>query len=560
MDEKRENLDELWAQMRDCNARGDLETGLAQAQAILRLTPDDALALEYAAMFCFNSRRYEEADGYQMRLLAMQPQRADIWLNNAYANRRLEHYALAEERYRLVLSMEPDNYEAWFGVGKTCHFQQNYEGACAALERATALKPDSIEAWQDLVLNRLYVLGAVEAGARDSFSLGDILTRQAVKVPKPAATLKQKLHIGLVSSDLRNHPVGMFAEGLLLSDAARGFLWTAYANSTVFDKQSEKLRPAFEAWHQVKDWCDEKLIGQIREDGIDILIDLNGYTAGHRLGVFAAQAAPVQASWLGYFATTGIPAMQAIIADGYCVPESEEHLYRERVYRMPHTRLCMAPREEDVEVGSLPALERGYITFGCFQNLTKINDRVLHIWGLIAQALPSAHWRFHTGRLKEGTDDQKIFLKKLLDLGFSEERLHFHGASSYRDYLQAHREVDIVLDTFPFPGGTTTVDALWMGVPTLTMVFEGMLSRQGQQLLSAAGLEDWVCFDWNAYLGKAFYWASADHWPQLNELRLGLREKVAASPVFDTETFARDWCALIGQIWHDFTGQDMPQA
>ncbi len=548
---KPDHADAHWNLVLALNDAGRNAEGLQAAKAFLALKPNDANGLEYAAMLAFNGQNFAEADTFQTALLAQQPERADIWLSNAWARRRLKRYAPAEASYLKALALDGQNYDAWYGLAKMRHFQQKYEEACEALARAVALRPDSIEAQSDLVLNRLYILGQAEQGAAESFRLGDLYAAQADNVRVYEIRPKDRLHIGLVSSDLRHHPVGMFAQGLLCSEAAKQFDWTAYANSPVFDKLSETIRPAFQAWHKIDDWSDEQVMAQIASDGIDILIDLNGHTAGHRMGVFAAQAAPVQAAWLGYFATTGLPTMQALIADGYCVPEGEEKLYREKVYRLPHTRLNMRVPELDIAVNELPALSNGYITFGCFQNLTKLNDNVLKTWAVVAKKYPSAHWRFQTARLTEGSDEQVAFKQKLLDLGFSDGVLHFHGMSGYEDYLAAHHEVDMVLDSFPFPGGTTTVDALWMGVPTLTLALEGMLSRQGQQLLSAAGLPDWVCSRLDEYLMKAFYWADSAHWAELDTLRQSLRAQVLVSPLYEAETFARDWCDTVKTIWQD---------
>ena len=548
---KPDHAEAHWNLVLTLNDAGLNVEGLQAAKAFLALKPNDVNGLEYAAMLAFNAQNFAEADMFQTALLAQQPQRADIWLSNAWARRRLKRYALAEVSYLKALALDEQNYDAWYGLAKMRHFQQKYEEACEALTRAVALRPDSIEAQSDLALNRLYILGQAEQGAAESFRLGDLYAAQAENVRVHEIRPKERLHIGLVSSDLRHHPVGMFAQGLLCSEATKQFDWTAYANSPIFDALSETIRPTFQAWHKIDDWSDEQVMAQIASDGIDILIDLNGHTAGHRMRVFAAQAAPVQAAWLGYFATTGLPNMQALIADGYCVPEGEEKLYREKVYRLPHTRLNMRVPELDLAVNKLPALENGYITFGCFQNLTKLNDNVLKTWAVVAKKYPSAHWRFQTARLTEGSDEQVAFKQKLLDLGFSDGVLHFHGMSGYEDYLAAHHEVDMVLDSFPFPGGTTTVDALWMGVPTLTLALEGMLSRQGQQLLSAAGLPDWVCSRLDEYLMKAFYWADSAHWAELDTLRQSLRAQVLASPLYEAETFARDWCNTVKTIWQD---------
>ncbi|PSJ80514.1 tetratricopeptide repeat protein [Neisseria iguanae] len=548
---KPDHADAHWNLVLALNDAGRNTEGLQAVKAFLALKPDDANGLEYAAMLAFNAQNFDEADTFQTALLAQQPERADVWLGNAWARRRLKRYAPAEMSYRKALALDGQNYDAWYGLAKMLHFQQKYEEACEALVRAVALRPDSIEAQSDLALNRLYILGQAKQGAEEGFRLGDLYAAQAGNVRVHEVKPKERLHIGLVSSDLRHHPVGMFAQGLLCSEAAKQFDWTAYANSPIFDELSETIRPTFQAWHKIDDWPDEQVLAQIASDGIDILIDLNGHTAGHRMGVFAAQAAPVQAAWLGYFATTGLPTMQALIADGYCVPEGEEKLYREKVYRLPHTRLNMCVPPIGIDVNGLPALNHGYITFGCFQNLTKLNHNVLKTWAAVAKKFPTAHWRFQTARLTAGSSEQITFRQKLLDLGFSDGVLHFHGMGGYEDYFAAYHEVDIVLDTFPFTGGTTTADALWMGVPTLTLTLEGMLSRQGQQLLSVAGLPDWVCTRLDEYLMKAFYWADSAHWPELNALRLSLRRQALQSPLYDAERFARDWCWTVKTIWQD---------
>lgn len=525
---------------------------LAATEEMLKLSPQDARALAYAGMLAFNRGDFARAVAHQQALLAQQPDNRQLWLDYAAANRRLKRYAEAERAYRRALSQSEEDADAWFGVAKMCHFQQKYQEACAALMQVLAREPERLDAQNDLVLNLLYLPEQAQAAADAAWRLGEMYVRRApVGRPSEKARPKRRLRIGLVSSDLRRHPVGMFAKGLLLSDVAGQFAWTAYANSAVFDEVSREIRPRFEAWHQIRDWSDAQVVGQIVSDGIDILIDLNGHTAGHRMGVFAAQAAPVQISWLGYFATTGLPTVQAVIADEYCVPTSEEKWFREKVYRLPHTRLCMTPPHDAPEVGALPALSNGHITFGCFQNLTKLNDTVLKTWALLARKMPQAHWRFQSARLAEGSDEQRAFAQKLRELGFSDGTLHFAGHSGMSDYLAAHRQIDVILDTFPFPGGTTTVDALWMGVPTLTFALPGMLGRQGEQFLRAAGLSDWVCRRWEDYLQRALYWGDTAHFDQLARLRSQLRAQAAAGPVFDTQRFGRDWADLVKRIWQD---------
>ena len=376
--------------------------------------------------------------------------------------------------------------------------------------------------------------------------------------PPPPRPQKQpeKLHIGIVSADLRDHPVGYFLSSLLKSHAAQRFTWSAYCNNPTpeLDTLAQQIHPQFRHWHHIKHWLDARVIEQIRSDGINILLDLSGLTHGHRIGIFAAQAAPVQINWLGYFGTTGLPTMQAIIADPYCVPPSESHWFSEKVYRLPHTRLCMDEPHEACAVSPLPALHNGYITFGTFQNVNKINDDVLSTWATIAQKLPDAHWRFQS----MSKQPENHLQTRLQAFGFDASKVHFTAATSMPDYFAAHQHIDLILDTFPYPGGTTTCQALYMGVPTISLTQAGMLARQGEQLLSAVGLREFVCTSTEDYVAKALFWANPSRLRTLNALRLGLREHVRHTPLFDYQRFGADWADVVQQIWYDTCSVSTP--
>jgi predicted O-linked N-acetylglucosamine transferase (SPINDLY family) len=298
-------------------------------------------------------------------------------------------------------------------------------------------------------------------------------------------------------------------------------------------------------------WTDERLAAQIRSDGVDILVDLSGRTAGNRLPVFAAKPAPVQVSWLGYFATTGMPQMDAILADPVCAPESEESLYVEQVVRLPHTRLCMSPPVAAPTPSTPPALKNGFITFGCYQTLPKINQSVLAAWAQILSACPNARLRLQAAQFS-GAQQQAQFTNRLRAAAIDVARVDLLGPVSRELYLGSYSEVDILLDTFPYPGGTTTAEALWMGVPTLTLALPGMLGRQGQCMLHNLNLQDWVTHSEAEYIAKAVAWGQggAEVCANLQTLRHQMRTRAAASPLFDAPRFASDWWAALQGLWH----------
>jgi predicted O-linked N-acetylglucosamine transferase (SPINDLY family) len=359
----------------------------------------------------------------------------------------------------------------------------------------------------------------------------------------------------LVSADLHQHPVGYFLRDVLLALASTAvssgdLRLLAYANDPTSDELTQSIRPVFEAWHTVDLWTDERLAAQIRSDGVDILVDLSGRTAGNRLPVFAAKPAPLQVSWLGYFASTGLPQMDAILADPVCVPEGEESLYVEQVVRLPHTRLCMSPPVAAPEPSVPPVLNNGFITFGCYQTLPKINAGVLAAWAHILTACPQARLRLQAPQFSDAGQLAR-FGERLHAAGIDAARVDLLPPVSRAQYLDSYSQVDILLDTFPYPGGTTTAEALWMGVPTLTLAMPGMLGRQGQAMLCNLGLHDWVTHSESDYVAQAVAWGQGGDQvaKRLQSLRQQVRSQAASSPLFDAPRFARDWWAAMQGLW-----------
>jgi predicted O-linked N-acetylglucosamine transferase (SPINDLY family) len=229
--------------------------------------------------------------------------------------------------------------------------------------------------------------------------------------------------------------------------------------------------------------------------------------------------------------------MDWLISDPTSIRPDEEGDYTERIWRLPATRLCFTPPEEAVDVSPRPARRDGSITFGSFQNLGKINDGVLALWSRVMHEMPDSRLRLQNTQLGEA-ETQALFRARLVQLGIEPGRVSLHGRSSRAAYLRAHAEVDIVLDTFPYPGGTTTCEALWMGVPTITLAGHSLLSRQGESLLTAAGVSEWIARTPDDYVAKAVELARDVN--RLAETRASLRGRVSASALFDAPRFARD--------------------
>jgi predicted O-linked N-acetylglucosamine transferase (SPINDLY family) len=460
----------------------------------------------------------------------------------------------AKASYQAALALEPGHLQANFNLAKWWQDAFDFEEASRAYQATLALEPLHADSLANLIFVQHYRYPPDEDAHQ-------ALLRRCAQVYPTAPEWPRRpdqaqvLRVGLVSADMRQHPVGYFLRDVLLALAstavASGELrLLAYANDPTSDELTESIRPVFEAWHTVDLWTDERLAAQIRSDGVDILVDLSGRTAGNRLPVFAAKPAPLQVSWLGYFASTGLPQMDAILADPVCVPEGEESLYVEQVVRLPHTRLCMSPPVGAPDPSAPPVLSNGFITFGCYQTLPKINPGVLAAWAHILAACPQARLRLQAQQFSDAGQLTR-FGERLRAAGIDAARVDLLPPVSRAQYLASYSQVDILLDTFPYPGGTTTAEALWMGVPTLTLAMPGMLGRQGQAMLCSLGLHDWVTQNEAEYMAQAVAWGQGGDQVavRLQSLRQQMRSQAVSSPLFDAQRFARDWWAAMQDLW-----------
>lgn len=372
-----------------------------------------------------------------------------------------------------------------------------------------------------------------------------------------APTDRAPLRVGLVSGDLRTHPVGFFMESLLAHLNTDRVELVAYTTNQWESELTTRIKPHFAAWHTIAGLSDEAAARKIHEDGIHILVDLAGHTGGNRLPVFAWKPAPVQVSWLGYFATTGVPGMDYLLADPVSVPDGHREHFTETVWHLPDTRLCFTPPAPSARLAPShpPALSNGFITFGCFQNLTKINDGVLAVWGKIFQALPQARLRLQSKHINCPVACEHL-QQRLAHVGITPEKVTLEGGVPREAYLAAHADVDIILDTFPYPGGATTCEALWMGVPTMTIAGGTLLARQGASLLACVGLEDWIASDEADYVARTIAYAADIN--RLVQLRSSLRSRLLASPLCDAPLFARNLEDAFRGMWDAYTTAEIP--
>ena len=521
--------------------------------ALLKSRPDYADGHCQLGLVCEAMGRLGESEGHFQRALVLDPacHTAHAGLGAVYRKQGL--YDAALQAYRQAQQIHPQDAQTLFGVGTVLQAMGDIGEAVAAYRQVLGLDPQHTLAASNLLFCQ-HFLADVDAAHRfaTAKTLGPVFARQTpVRLaPHPQPDPERPLRIGVVSADLRRHPVAYFLETVLAALSNMRSQWIAFSNTSQSDEWTARLRPFFAAWHPIEHLSDAAAAQCVVDEKIDILLDLSGHTAGNRLAVFAASCAPIQLSWLGYFSTTGLPAMDYVLADTHNVPETEAQWFTEKIWRLPQTRLCFSPPVRAPDVSAPPVLAGRPFTFGSFQELAKINNSVLKTWARILSALPYARLRVQSVRLGY-PDVMAAFAQHLRDAGLSDAQFQLFGPATRDNYLAAYADVDLVLDTFPYPGGTTTVEALWMGVPTLTLATPGMLGRQGAGLLANAGLPDWICSNTDTYVAQAVAWASpeGERRQQLSDLRAQLRPQLLASPLMDARQFAVDLDGALRGMW-----------
>lgn len=461
----------------------------------------------------------------RVRLLAPLDPRPVVNLANLFAS--AGHHAESRRLYAALLRQMPDHPV----VRRNAILSLEYDPAVSDAERLAQAK-----AWGDWAVMRA-------GGPR----------------PRPAGSSGEgrPLRVGYVSADVCQHTVGLFVKDVLTGhDKARAMPFV-YSAGTVHDWVSEEISRACEI-RRVAGLNDLELSQRIREDRIDVLVDLSGHTAGSRLAMFAHRPAAVQVSWLGYFATTGLDCMDAVLLDDWHAPPGAEAHFVESVARLAAGRWCYRPVPwAPPDVGSLPMLESGSVTFGSFNNTSKLNEAVLDVWSDVLKGVANSRLVIKWRTLADQELRREI-LGAFQTRGVDPERIELRGASFHADLLQEYADIDIALDPFPFTGGLTSCEALWMGVPVVTWPQSRVVSRQTFALLSAIGIPDLAAGDAADYVRIAADLAGDRG--RLAALRRSLRERMRTSPLMDVPAFTRELEARLIDLYRSKTVATSGQA
>lgn len=533
-------------------ASGRLGEAISAYDSAIAQKPDFQDAKITRASVLDDMGRFEESVVAYREVLGMAPDFCELRCDLAHVLSRQGKFTDALAEYRWAVQGQPGLAKAHSGTGNILKDMGQIDDAMASFNNAIELQPDNASAVSGLLFVSNYRKDQPETELVElARRYGSLVQRQAHRhtvwrnIPDPDRLIR----VGFVSGDLRAHPVSYFLEGVLAALAAQEpaqMALHAYASTSATDIVTQRLMASCDGWHVVAELTDERLAELVHSDGIDILIDLSGHTGHNRLSMFAWKPAPIQVSWLGYFATTGVAEIDYLIADSWSLPESEDANFVETIWRLPETRLCFTPPDEKVAVSDLPALRNGYITFGCFNHLAKMNDAVVALWAKLLQSIPDSRLLLKSPPLVEKVVRTSV-LQRFAQHGIDPARIMTEGLSSRQGYLEAYCKIDVALDPFPYPGGTTSAESLWMGVPVLTMAGKRFLSRQGSGLLKSAGLGDWIADDEDAYLHIAL--TRTANLDALSTLRRNLRAKVLASTLFDAARFADQFAQALRGMW-----------
>ncbi len=542
-------------------SHGALDRAVACYRQAIALRPKFAAAHNNLANTLKDLGKFEAAVEAYREALAIAPRFAEAWSNLGNALREVGRLSEAEEAYRRALLLKPDSIEALNNLGTLLKDCGDFAESQTAFRNALALKPDFVVGYHNLLMSLQYDPAVAPAMLLEEHREFDCRFAQSLSsgiasyanVPDP----DRRLRVGYVSGDFAHHPVGHFLAPVLPNHDRAQIEVFAYSDRLVEDDLTRELRSACDHWLGIVGLDDATVAERIRKANIDILVDLSGHTADNRLLVFARKPAPIQATWAGYVGTTGLSAIDYMISDARETPPGSDADYVERIVRLPDCYVCFTPPPYAPEVGPLPARNRGYPTFGCFNNLAKINPSVIALWSELLRRLSQARLVLKTHQLSD-PGMRRRYLDLFKAQGIDADRIGLLGRSQHRALLGEYNNIDIALDPFPYSGGLTTLESLWMGVPVVTLGGDRFAARHSTSHLTAAGLPEMIADGWEAYLRIAVELAS--ELPRLEALRAGLRARMTGSPLVDGPRFTRNLEAAYRRMWRDWCVAQAAQA
>jgi protein O-GlcNAc transferase len=549
------DVDDLLRRADALRENSDSVGALPLYQKALQADPKSLHAMYWLATFSEEAGNLQAAKEYCEAGLAIDPDQIGLLLLIGNVAIRGLDPIFALQCYERIAKLDPEVPDLDALMADQYCFMGRIEEGVAAFDRAIARRPDAVTLQSNrlFVLNYSKLLGPVELfeehrrwGELHESGAGAPLRSESI--PRNP---QKRLRIGYVSPDFRDHPVAAFFEPVLEAHDRNAFEIFCFDTSpAVEDSVTVRLRRSADVWQSAAELDDQALADTIRKSAIDILVDLSGHTKWNRLLTFALKPAPIQATWLGYLNTTGLTAMDYRITDSYLDPAGEtEHLHTETLFRLPH-HSCFRPSPQSPPVSPLPASTTGHITFGSMNQWPKVSDEVKDAWASLLTRVDRSRLLI----VARGGQNPMYCDRIIGDFvvrGIEASRIRVSHDLDFLPFLELFSEIDISLDPFPYGGGTTTMQSLWMGVPVVTLRGATAFARNSVGLLSEVGLTQLVARTTSEYVTAAAEFAG--NLTQLAQIRAGLRDRVAASCLTDARQFCENLESAYRSMWRKYS-------
>jgi FkbM family methyltransferase len=498
--------------------------------------------------------QYEQAGVLIEDMMARRPDMAEIRVLKAELFKEQDLYDEAVVQYEVLLKEYPQASAARVNYGLCLQELARYDESEQQYLLALRYSPMMKEALSNYLMVMHYNPKRTREHIFKAHARWDELFAPKERPVRPVPANRdpqRRLRVGLISGGFRGHPVGWMITTALENLDKSQFEIYCYTTNNLTDDITRRIIKVCDAWKSVLGYSDDIIAEMIRHDEIDILVELSGHASDNRLQTIALEPAPIQVKWVGgLFNTSGLRSMDYLITDWHETPAGDEPFYTEKLVRMPGDYISFLPPEYAPEVGELPALQNGYVTFGCFNNPSKINPELLDQWAEILKAVPGS--RLILKSRQYSSEQFKVRLRGwMAERGISAERLLFEGRAPHKDLLDAYNRVDIALDPWPYSGGLSTCEALWMGVPVVTLPGPTFAGRHSATHLANAGYPGLVARNWEAYVGIAVSLASDLR--KLAAMRVEMREQVRTSALCDAPAFGRDLGVAFRAMWQQYT-------
>tara|TARA_Y100001970_G_scaffold291020_1_gene426727 strand:+ start:182 stop:2170 length:1989 start_codon:yes stop_codon:yes gene_type:complete len=530
----------------------ELKNSLFYFEKAIKIKSDYAEAYYNKAATCEALGEKTEAISNYKKAINSKPDYVQAYNDLGNILSDLSRFDESLEFYKKALEIKPEYEKTYNNFGNLLHHLGKHDEATNAYHKAIKIKPDYANAYSNLLLNLNYKLDLdPKEYLEEAKKFGiNCKSKKEISIKYKYEKNPNILKIGFVSADFGNHPGGYFSLSTIRELRKRNFKLYAYPTVDRNDELSHHFKSLFTKWNSIKEKNDKEAVEQISNDGIHILMDLQGHTADNRLPIFIYKPAPIQISWLSQ-GTLGISEIDYLIGSPHTIPSNEENHFIEKILRLPEITQCFTEPNYNLEVNTLPALKNKFITFGCVNKLTKINDDVINLWSKILLSIPNSKLLLKN----RDFDDPNIIkttLSRFKKNNIEENRIIFQGKSKTRkEVLEIYKKIDIALDPYPFQGNTSTCESVWMGVPVIILKGNRFMFHFGESINSNLNMPEWIAKNKDDYIFKAKKFAT--NIEELSRIRKNLREIAIKSPVFNAKRFASYLENAFWNVWKKFS-------